>query len=912
MLRRPADPFLSRRSTPLSQMKHPNKGVQEEVGKVAFPIMHFKRIHCFEQASPFSSNVPTRSPSPCTRKKPQQGEQPKSRSPDPSKPRKQVVKEVDETPIGAKTGENKKDLPQAPKELSNKNGQLVSKPGTATQPKPAQPGDVQRRDGPSPKPFASPPQASQASQARQASQASQAAGQAASQTASQTASQAARPPKDDKTAKSTHSTSTQSMRAASSASPRQPGASPQPGARPVEQIRPPGQDSHVKGPVPPTSHEREPQTQRPRPTPSSNTQQDPTPVGGRQPSPAGSSSTAQKALISQCGVGAPDASSHQSQQNQSSAVARTDKNLQADAKGTLLLKDTPTTEGARAPVKQAATHPVAKPQMRREPRASFYTVQKTDKTQIQPDREELPSLPVLPSKGGVYPLPGQHSTAPPLSQQYASALARRLHPAPSELSTRPSPGVPSPPLPASSSGLPPSDGQEKTVSGVQSQGSLPPPKADPVSSSSAPVASKNGPTQGAQSSASRPPGSHAPDEDEYEDYSGYSGSSRSSSASHDEAEHDEGGKHSHSDCSSLSDGARSRSPSSGRQCGNDFLPDISTQVRAAKPRDQDRSHANRADDLCEFHVMDDEDVQDAMQDMQGTSLHQEYDQTLRRLGARRAPAPAQGLQRQVTHWTGWTLNMYNMLNAAALRVPLSKHVAPIITLFHCDSLFFSGGMCLTFLKPAAAWVQKATVQKSHNMCSSDMVHTCEMFFVLLLRCFLKVLRFASGCCISDAARPQPFQALRCAQPLFKGCSNRRKLCWFCRQCSPGAEELAWWALRAMDIAGYEVVSFWQDGHSCKFSFWFWSGKPSEQAIGRWNGSIQHDLIASYSHTSTAAAAAASINQLPFDLGQAFLEAWPGIDSLKEKIQSIHWHFWILCIVTLACLFHWGQVVWDML
>ena len=343
-LRRPADPFLSRRSPPLSQTKHSSKGVQEDVGKVAFPIMHFKRIHCFEQASPLSSNVPTRSPSPCTRKEPQQGEQPKSRSPDPSKQGKRV-KEVEGT------GESNKDLPQAPRELSNKNGQLVSKPGAATQPKPAKPGDVQKREEPSPKPFASPRQASQASKA-------------ASQAASQTASQAATPPKDDKTAQST---STQSTQAASSASPRQPGTFPRPGARPVEQIRPPGQDSHVKGPVAPTNREREPQTQSPRPTPSSNTQQDPTPVGGRQPSAAGSSSTAQKVLISQGGVGAPGASSHQSQNNQSSAVAGTDKHLQADAKGTLLLKDTPTTDGAKAPVKQAATHPVAKPQMRREP-----------------------------------------------------------------------------------------------------------------------------------------------------------------------------------------------------------------------------------------------------------------------------------------------------------------------------------------------------------------------------------------------------------------------------------------------------------------------------------------------------------------------------------------------------------------
>ena len=553
--------------------------------------MHFKRIHYFEQASPLSSNVPTRSPSPRAKKRPQQGEQPKTQSPDPSKQGKQV-REVEEAPIGAKTGESKRDLPQAPKEPSNKNGQLVSKPAAATQPKPAQQEDIQKREEPSPKPFASPRQASQANQANQA--------------ASQAASQA---PKDDKTMQSTQSTQSTPTQAAS-ASPRQPGASPRPGARPVEQIRPPGQDSHLKGPVPPTNRERQPQTQSARPTPSSNTQQDPTPVGGKQPSPAGSSSTAQKVLISHGGAGAPCASSHQSQKSQSSAVVGTDKHLQADAKGTLLLKDTPTTEGAKAPVKQAATHPVANPQMRREPQASLYSVQKTDKTQIQPDPNEPPSLPVLPSKGGVYPLPGQHSMAPPLSQQYATALARRLYPAPSELTIRPSAGPPSPPMPVVSSGMPPSDGQEKTVSGVQSQGSLPPPKGDPSSSSSAPVANKDGLTQNVQNSSGRP-GNHAPDEDDYEAYSVYSSTSQSSSASHDEAEHDEGGKLSHSDYSSLSDGS---SPSSGRQRGNDFLPDISMQVRAAKPHDQDRPQENRAEGLH-----DGEGAQDAMEDLQSAS-----------------------------------------------------------------------------------------------------------------------------------------------------------------------------------------------------------------------------------------------------------------------------------------------------
>lgn len=65
----------------------------------------------------------------------------------------------------------------------------------------------------------------------------------------------------------------------------------------------------------------------------------------------------------------------------------------------------------------------------------------------------------------------------------------------------------------------------------------------------------------------------------------------------------------------------------------DFLPDISVQLEV-------KSEQKEAPGGCEFHVMHDDPVQGA------PSLQQEYDQTLRRLGAGRAPAP--GLQRQVT------------------------------------------------------------------------------------------------------------------------------------------------------------------------------------------------------------------------------------------------------------------------
>ena len=46
-------------------LKPLNKSLEEEsMGKVVLPIMHFKQIQYFQETSPFSSNAPTRSPSP--------------------------------------------------------------------------------------------------------------------------------------------------------------------------------------------------------------------------------------------------------------------------------------------------------------------------------------------------------------------------------------------------------------------------------------------------------------------------------------------------------------------------------------------------------------------------------------------------------------------------------------------------------------------------------------------------------------------------------------------------------------------------------------------------------------------------------------------------------------------------------
>ena len=46
-------------------LKPLNKSLEEEsIGKVVLPIMHFKQIQYFQETSPFSSNAPTRSPSP--------------------------------------------------------------------------------------------------------------------------------------------------------------------------------------------------------------------------------------------------------------------------------------------------------------------------------------------------------------------------------------------------------------------------------------------------------------------------------------------------------------------------------------------------------------------------------------------------------------------------------------------------------------------------------------------------------------------------------------------------------------------------------------------------------------------------------------------------------------------------------
>ena len=139
-----------------------------------------------------------------------------------------------------------------------------------------------------------------------------------------------------------------------------------------------------------------------------------------------------------------------------------------------------------------------------------------------------------------------------------------------------------------------------------------------------------------------------------------------------------------------------------------------------------------------------------------------------------------------------------------------------------------------------------------------MVHMCEMFFVLLIRtCFdSKIGICLQGCCISDAARPRPFKALSCAQPPFKGCSNRRKLCWFCRQCSPGAEELVWWALRTMDVAGYiyiypDMSLFLLDKMEIIVLLLIRQAFTLDQAIDRWN---ERYWTWSYRHTSTATAA----------------------------------------------------------
>ena len=107
-----------------------------------------------------------------------------------------------------------------------------------------------------------------------------------------------------------------------------------------------------------------------------------------------------------------------------------------------------------------------------------------------------------------------------------------------------------------------------------------------------------------------------------EDYSFYSGSSRSSSQRR-----------------SPSASSADEKPLSGRQWGLDFLPDISVQLEvkteAKEPPDEAPSKAPGGD--LREHVQEEQ--------VGASSLREEYDQTLQRLGAKCAPAH---LQRQVT------------------------------------------------------------------------------------------------------------------------------------------------------------------------------------------------------------------------------------------------------------------------
>ncbi len=562
------------RSSPSLQMKLASKGIQEDdTGKVALPIMHFKRIQCFEDASPFPSNVPTRSPSPC-QKQPIQNDRPRSRSPDTNKPKLEAKgAQGAQATQGAQSAQMKGVSPVvSPSRQKETEQSKLSKPT----PKPVQ-----------------------------------------------------KAPKSPTPASTSNTKQVQAVQAnpAKASAPASAKALPKPGDK---QESPSPRSGHLPHSVTVArlpEKRLQPAVPEKQEVSIASGIQDSN-IGQRQPSPLGSSSAAPKASQkSPRGVGA-GVPSHQ----KLPASARQADNQPASMKRPI----TPPTPSRAASAasgenisssRGAAEVDKPRPQVSATPSSQTMPVaapatghRGAPKLQDRQSRLPTPVHQVQPKSSAATPMP-----SPPVSS------GKELHG--TGVSPRPPSGRPLA-TPASSGHQP--NGVGKTPSGMQPQGGLPPPKAA-SSSSSGPVP--------AQSSSSHPARSSAPaEEDEYENYSVYSGSSHSSSSSHHRHR-----KHSGSgSSSSQSDGARSRSPSSGRQCGNDFLPDISVQVRAPKNEDEDTSHApqGRADDLCEFHVMHDDDAA-ALQG--GTSLQQEYDKTLRRLGARRAAA-SQGLQRQVTHW----------------------------------------------------------------------------------------------------------------------------------------------------------------------------------------------------------------------------------------------------------------------
>ena len=608
-------------------MKLASKGIQEDdTGKVALPIMHFKRIQCFEDASPFPSNVPTRSPSPC--RKPE-NDRPRSRSPEPKEAKGAIFDQGAQAIQGAQKAEiseMKGVSPVVSPSRQKETEQSKSKPMPKPVPKAPK----------SPTPAASNQKQVQAVQANPAKASAQAPAKALPKPGDKQESPSPRnghPPHGVTVARTPE--------------------------KRLQPAVPEKQESSISSGIQNSS------------------------IGQRQPSPLGSSSAAPKApQKSPRGVGAAGAPSHQKlpasarqADNQPSmkrpitpptpsraSSAASGENT-SSSRGTEVVKPRP--QVSAAPSSQ--TMPVAAPGHRGAP-----------KLEDRQSRSPTPVQPVQPKSSAATPVP----STPVSSGKELPGTG---------VSPRPPSGRPLA-TPASSGHQ--LNGLGKTPRGMQSQGGLPPPKASASSSSSGPMP--------AQSSSSLPARSSAPaEEDEYDNYSVYSGSSHSSSSSHHGHR-----KHSGSgSSSSQSDGARSRSSSSGRQCGNDFLPDISVQVRAPKTEHEDTSHApqGRADDLCEFHVMHDDDA--AVQG--GTSLQQEYDQTLRRLGARRAAA-SEGLQRQVTDWKQGRVADGCRWHWLTSVVSSSHTVSP-------PPARLAGGTCFMFRKLATASVNQAMPLRYWNI-----------------------------------------------------------------------------------------------------------------------------------------------------------------------------------------------------
>eukprot|EP00438_Fugacium_kawagutii_P012547 Skav207344 [mRNA] locus=scaffold426:87345:88826:+ [translate_table: standard] len=485
--------------------------------------MHFKRIHCFEGASPYSSNAPTRSSSPIKKQQLEEGDTAETGSPDSNK-------KTEETPE-LKPSESKVELEQEKESHpSDKKEQPDSNPGPAQ----VTPRNTQETEGPrSPgnedvasKPDKQPPQASHTPQEPQVPEAPQTP---------------PAPPAPAPQAPPASKAQAPKAVAAFKAYPKAVARKPSPAlwsAPSALSTRPPDKQIQPFSPAKSNSIQH-------------------TPVCKAQPSLAGSSSvsTAQKVQNSN----APLVPSQQPQTTQSNAIMRTDNPPKIDPTG---LPQTGTANAVGTAAAQA--HVKAAPAAKNDEGQSI--LPKQDALSAPPQAQAVQSQPISPlsqaawRKNVLWANQSMHLNSPPEKPSRPSSAptarpAARQVMQPKSAARRPGSARPAVPSKAT--------GAESMVT-IQTPGRLPPP-TEPSTSSSTPPQQEPIPMQTRGRERVEP----AQDLDDYEVYS-YTGSSRSPSPVVKKA--------SRQRSSSPSDGA-SRSSSHGRQRGNEFLPDISVHVK---------------------------------------------------------------------------------------------------------------------------------------------------------------------------------------------------------------------------------------------------------------------------------------------------------------------------------------------